>query len=59
MNFADWRVDVGRGGEGDGFVSIFGSLVWVEILPGDFAGSIDTPVGFVGVDPLDEALSGI
>lgn len=55
VNFADWLVDVG-GGEGDGFVSIFGSLVWVEILSRNFSGSIDTPVGFVGVDLLDEAL---
>ena len=58
VNFADWLVDVGRG-EGDGFVSIFGSLVWVEILPSNFSGSIDTPVGFIGVDVKDEALLGI
>ena len=56
VNFADWLVDVG---EGDGFVSIFGSLGWVEILPSNFSGSIDIPVGFVGVDILDEALPAI
>ncbi len=58
VNFADWLVDVGRG-EGDGFVSIFGSLGWAEIVISDFSGSIDIPVGFVGVDLLDEALRGI
>ena len=58
VNFADWLVDVGRG-EGDGFVSIFGSLSWAEIVISDFSGSIDTPVGLVGVDRLDEALRGI
>ena len=55
VNFSDWLVDVG-GGEGDSFVSIFGGLVWVEIVFSDFSGSIDTPVGSVGVDVLDQAL---
>ena len=58
VNFADWLVDVGRG-EGGGFVFIFGSLVWAEILSRNFSGSIDTPVGSVGVDVMDEALLGI
>ncbi len=58
VNFADWLVDAGRG-EGDGFVSIFGSLGWAEILPSNFSGSIETAVGFVGVDVLDGALLGI
>ena len=57
VNFADWLVDVGGGV--DGFVSIFGGLVWVEIVISDFSGSIDIPVGFVGVNELDETLLGI
>ena len=58
VNFADWLVDVGRG-EGDGFVSIFGGLVWVEIVFSNFSRSNDAPVGSVGVDVMDEALLGI
>lgn len=57
VNFADWLVGVGGGV--DGFVSIFGGLVWVEIVISDFSGSIDIPVGFVGVNELDKALPGI
>lgn len=58
VNSADGPLDVG-GGEGGGFVFIFGSLVWAEILPSNFSRSNGAPVGSVGVDVMDEALLGI
>ena len=57
MNEADLLVDIGDGGEVDGFVFVLRDRP--VVLSGDFLGRIDIPMRFVKVDKLDEGLGGV